>query len=419
MKKKIIKEILNDPKLKELNQIEQARYVYIKLGEYFVYDTRFYTGAKTMKQQIYTRKHEDINDTIDNRVVCTSASSIYATILNKLNIKAEVKIVDAHENDDPNRLRHGYTVFEIAGKQYAADLIEDMNLIKVGLKTQKFMKNKKGYNYFEKTDKEIQQIDEKIGYIKNGIYPMEEYRVRIGRENHIIFDGNEEFTTDENEKIELEHIKSKLGGDKGIREIRKKFGVRDNMTAEEKCILKINYMIKKMKFDNLDSITKEVYLQEFAKMALSENDWASISGKKNEKKINTITCIDKNKAFIKFLVIEFKSGNNKIYQLAKDQPIQAITQKELTEKFDNGMKTYSTSKRNEHMKILTGKKYQKNNLNIFSINEIFNQILNGNTTSSKLNDITRETKKNFIEQIRISKMTNEEVSSLDLKGDEK
>lgn len=413
MKKNIIKEILNDPKLKELNQVEQARYVYIKLGKHFSYDHNYYTRPKFIQKRIYERKAKNIKD----KVVCTSASRVYAYILSKLGIEAEVKINDPREGDDPKRLRHGYTIFEIDGKQYATDLIYDMNFIKVGLKTESFMKNKEGCNYFEKTNKEIQQIDEKIGYIKNGIYPMEEYMLKIKREMSIIFDGNEENITDEKEKIELERVKSELAGDKGISEIRKRFGVRDNMTAEEKLILKVKYMTENMGFDYLDSMSKEVYLKEFSKNTFTKNDFATINAEK------VISCVDKDKKIEKFLVIKFKSENTKIYQIAEGQPIQAITQKDIAKKFDEGMKTLSKGKSQEYMKILVGEEYLKNKGigldKIFSKNGIFKQILSGNTTISKLNDITKETKKNVTEQIRTSEMTNEEVGLPDLKGEEK
>ena len=412
MKRNIIKPILSDPKLRELNKMEQARYVHYKLGEYLSYDHNFFTRPRFIKKQIYKRKAKNIKD----KAVCTSGSRAYVYILKQLGIDAEVVQKPLKEGDDPKKFRHAYTVFTIDGKQYAADLIEDMNLIKVGLRTKKFMKKKEGYDYCEIGDEELQRIDEKIGYIKNGIYPMEEYMLKVKREMSIIFDHNEENITDEKEKIELEKVKLELGGDKKISEIRKSYGVRDDMTAEERTSLKINYMIKKMGYIHLDSMAKEVYLLEFANSTLTKNDFETIKSQKG------ITCVDKDKKIRKFLVIEFKNGNSKIYQIVEGKPIQEITQEEIAEQFDNGMKTLSKSKRKEYMEILAGEEYLKNKGialgNLFSKNGLFKQILSGNTTISKINYIISSIRNRVTQQNRTSEMTNEEATLPD-EGEEK
>jgi hypothetical protein len=180
-------------------------------------------------------------------------------------------------------------------------------------------------------------------------------------------------------------------------------------------------MIENMGFGDLDFLTKEYYLLASAmKTVAQRKEWAK--GIKTEKdkngdiheKIKTISCVDRDKKMEVFLVVGLESGNSIIYQLADGQPIQAISREEIAKKFDEGMRTLTNDeeKKSKYMELLTGEEYSKNKESrqgkLFSKNGIFKQILGGNTTISKLNDITRDTKK-ITEQIRTSEITNEEV----------
>ena len=148
---------------KGLNDIEKARFIYIKLGKFFSYDEEYITGDMFVKQYLFDKGIKDIQG---NKVVCTSLARIYNDLLNRVGVKSSVVIGEG------NFLGHAWNELEIGGEKYTCSLIEDLMNIKKGFKTQYFaridkdrIKDMKGAK--EKSDKELKVIDDKIGYTYN------------------------------------------------------------------------------------------------------------------------------------------------------------------------------------------------------------------------------------------------------------
>ena len=147
-----------------LTQIEKARYIYVQLGKYFSYDERYITSqSNEEKKEIFDRNMEDI---VDDKVVCTSLSKIYENLLNRVGIKAKTVLIPEE------RLGHAFTELEIDGNKYFTGLIRDLMRIKTGFKTKEFMIDNpdrfgEDSEYTALSKEELKRIDDKIGYTYN------------------------------------------------------------------------------------------------------------------------------------------------------------------------------------------------------------------------------------------------------------
>ena len=113
---------------KGLNQIEIARFLYIQLGKYFIYDTDVIeTQDIEMKKKIANRGIDEITN---NKVVCISLSKIYTELLRRCGINAETIFVPADPNIS-NDIGHAFTQINIGGKKGSLELVRDLTNIKV------------------------------------------------------------------------------------------------------------------------------------------------------------------------------------------------------------------------------------------------------------------------------------------------
>ena len=164
---------------KGLNQIETARFLYIELGKYFIYDPEI-----VYAQDIEKRKEiafRGINEIKDNRVVCFSISKIYTELLRRCGINAEVIYIPPDPNI-PNDIGHAFTQVNINGKKGSVELIRDLTNIKVGFKTDYFlpkvtedqMKVAEERGLLDKLEtmltldeNQLKEVDKRIGYTYN------------------------------------------------------------------------------------------------------------------------------------------------------------------------------------------------------------------------------------------------------------
>ena len=162
-----------------LDQIEVARFLYIELGKYFIYDPDFVNATDIETRR--TIANRDINEIKNNRVVCISLSKIYIELLRRCGIKAEIVYIPPDPND-PNDVGHANVRIDIGGKTGSVSLINDLTNIKVGLKTEHFLpelteeqiRTAKERGLLDKivtvlalNDSELRKIDDKIGYTYN------------------------------------------------------------------------------------------------------------------------------------------------------------------------------------------------------------------------------------------------------------
>ncbi len=154
--KSFVEKILKDMP-EDLTQFEKARYIYIQLGKHFSYDEQYIiSNSEKEKREIFDR---DIEDILNDKVVCTSLSRIYENLLNRVGINAKTRLVKGE------RLGHAYTEIELDGVKYRADLIHDLTYIKTGFKTKHFMQiDEKNPSYSHIQEEKLKGIDDKIGY---------------------------------------------------------------------------------------------------------------------------------------------------------------------------------------------------------------------------------------------------------------
>ena len=157
-----------------------ARFIYLRLGELFTYDSAYYTYNEDSKERkkLYD-KRINIRNVRDFKVVCASWARMYEELLQFFNIKAYYK-------ESSKKYSHAYVIFYIGINAFLADMtigFEDISNIKFGLHTNNFecdnflfgvkerlkslvFKNCESYSQKEKN------IDENLGY-KKGIYMNE------------------------------------------------------------------------------------------------------------------------------------------------------------------------------------------------------------------------------------------------------
>ena len=148
-----------------LNDLEKARWLYIKLGKTITYDMNvFYLRDERLKD-VYNQK-VDINSYESTHLICKAISEIYIDLLKELSIKAELVEV-SHEY----QFNHvGARVDLENGLNIFADLTLDLYRIQTGMRTLNFAYTSPGDDYDILSRKELREIDNKLGYTFKGVY---------------------------------------------------------------------------------------------------------------------------------------------------------------------------------------------------------------------------------------------------------
>lgn len=128
-----------------------ARYIYIRIGELFQYDTYLEYANEENRKKI-RNKMINIRNVTDFSFVCDQFAVIYTELLSHFGINA--KIVDTKE--------HVYVIYTLEEKVYLADLTsgnEDITRIKFGLRP---ILNRQIFPTAPKDDKTFDEIDKEI-----------------------------------------------------------------------------------------------------------------------------------------------------------------------------------------------------------------------------------------------------------------
>lgn len=183
---KLLKEELKD---KDWTLEEKARYIYIRSCQLFSYDERYDYYNLYFNGDI--RLHElrnkliDLENVIDNRVVCTSFSKSVLSILIEELLSIECK----------NRgLGHAFNLFLMGEQEIMADatISSDLTRCKMGLNTHGYRKTSKDFMF----ETNLKEIDKKIGYIKD---EYENYYIKQKNDNLFLdfVQENPEYTKDD------------------------------------------------------------------------------------------------------------------------------------------------------------------------------------------------------------------------------
>ena len=161
-----------------LSQIEKAYYIYLEVGKIVSESPQFVFTNREGKEKHY-------NDAIDNKYygICKSISELYVSILRDERIGIYADLVKKYPESP---ITHVDTILKIDGKNYIANLINDLSRIKTSRRVNSFCfdlsrpvndpilkEENKAYlkrleHYYGKMDSltrdEIEKLDKKLGY---------------------------------------------------------------------------------------------------------------------------------------------------------------------------------------------------------------------------------------------------------------
>lgn len=179
-KGKPIEEIIGDIP-ENLSEIEKVRYIYLKLGKYFIYNINFIINQDEdeMKKKVY-KKEINLENLYTRKHVCSQIAYALAGAINKMapGIQASTMYRSTHqlgEDEEYGETEHMATKIETKdGEKYLLDLTLDLYRIQNNLQTKEF-----GFSSYIDDDydiislREAREMDNKIGYTYNGIYMNE------------------------------------------------------------------------------------------------------------------------------------------------------------------------------------------------------------------------------------------------------
>ena len=170
MTKKDLIEQLKQNMPKGLTKLEMARYIYIELGKQRGFDTRFFYGNRKTRNRIYrmAEKAKDNPKMFHNRktLICVSLSYLYQSILKEFGINCDVVLDEGYDDG------HLTPIINLGNddgtnKRIRADLQLDLEHIQTGMKTKEFGTQSHSYSCDLVDDKELEEIDKKIGYVQD------------------------------------------------------------------------------------------------------------------------------------------------------------------------------------------------------------------------------------------------------------
>lgn len=327
------------------SEIEKARYIYIELGKFFIYDSDFVSAKDNAKREEIGSR--DITDIKNNKIVCMSISRIYTELLKQCGIQSELVMIPPDKNN-PKDVGHAYTKITIDGKTGSVGLIHDLTNIKIGFKTQDFLPNI--------TDEKVKKYKESL---KLQGLSDEEIDNEIREKRNKILEISQEDLREIDKKIGYTNKEGKYFDDI-LKEVKNTFeSVRKDykfslLTDERWLAYQIDFIITNMGHDDLTCIEKNDYFKKAIEQCIESDNLEKFT-------THNITCFDKNGKMKIFHIFEpkEKTGENKrlVYALDKDCIIP-VSQEEINSELDNGLEIFSKSKYNEYYNILIDHKLE-------------------------------------------------------------
>lgn len=162
-------------KTEGFSDLEKVRFVYLDLGKRLKFDLNYSFGNLETRRRIYRESAmpNAINKGIeDNVIICKSLAIILKRILDELGVRTEI----ATETSYSKQPEHVYNVIvKKGGKGYSIDLQSDLQNIQSGLRTKFFGKSLKEDHADIFTQRELEILDRKLGYIDDKHYYADEY----------------------------------------------------------------------------------------------------------------------------------------------------------------------------------------------------------------------------------------------------
>ena len=150
---------------KNLEQIEMARYIYLELGKVLSYDMNAFYLKDELLGDRYNKEIE-LDKEFDTTLVCKPINIIYIKLLKIMGIDAELIQLD-------NNFKYNHVGTSITfdnGIKIFTDLTLDLHRIQNGMRTMDFAYTSPQGNYDILSRRELNKIDDKLGYTFRGIY---------------------------------------------------------------------------------------------------------------------------------------------------------------------------------------------------------------------------------------------------------
>lgn len=156
-----------------VTDIEILRLIYIDLGQKMGFDPHYTFGNSKQKQAIYDRisNENEFDEMLEKKeAICKSIAYMFDMILSRYGFNSNV-VFERDDRGDRKKRAHVYNVIKNNdGKKFIVDLVEDFEYIQTGSKTKSFAVSVCDEVTCLYSDEEMRRIDQKIGYIPEGIY---------------------------------------------------------------------------------------------------------------------------------------------------------------------------------------------------------------------------------------------------------
>lgn len=184
-----IKKIMEDMP-KDLTDIEKLRYAYLECAKVLSYDRDYLydninddNGDEKYNQKINIFNIDKENHENKIKCTCKQMADIYVQIVNNIFGREIAKVIGHREGAQ----KHVAILVELDGNNYYMDLYNDLYRIQKGLTTKHFAPSRTKLRRLRKRfysidkdlegvkcktipEKKLKKIDEKLGYVKNGLY---------------------------------------------------------------------------------------------------------------------------------------------------------------------------------------------------------------------------------------------------------
>ena len=157
---------------KDLDKNTQIRYIYLELAKLFKKDIAFFYGTDAEKRKIYD-KETNINFKEKSSIICKSSAQIYEYAFSKIGVKSSLI-----KKTTKSPFQHvDLIVTGKDDKRYYLSPMEDLFRIQLGMRTKRFGSRTDKFKELDEvgelstfSDKEIEEMDNKLGYTYKGIY---------------------------------------------------------------------------------------------------------------------------------------------------------------------------------------------------------------------------------------------------------
>ncbi len=161
-------------KTQGFSDLEIIRYVYMDLGKRLAFNLEYGFGNSKKRTQLYRESGRE--DAIDkaletNVIICKTVAAMLEKILREFDIMAPMEVASWEDNKMP----HVYNIAYIERGEFVLDLQADLPYIQSHSFTRQFGMSPYDREEYVITRREIEEMDEKLGFVSQKQYYADEY----------------------------------------------------------------------------------------------------------------------------------------------------------------------------------------------------------------------------------------------------